>query len=36
VAWDDSASIDCARVMRGIASMAKLVMPASASALTVS
>ena len=36
MAWEDSASIDCARVMRGMASMAKDVTPASASALAVS
>ena len=36
MAWEDSASIDWARVMRGIASMAKLVTPRSASARTVS
>ena len=36
MAWEDSASIDWARVIRGIASMAKLVTPASARARTVS
>ena len=36
VAWEESASIDWARVMRGIASIAKLVTPASAKARTVS
>ena len=36
MACEDSASIDCARVMRGIASMAKLVTPALASARTPS
>ena len=36
MACEDSASIDWARVMRGIASMAKLVTPRSASARTVS
>ncbi len=36
MACEDSASIDWARVMRGMASMAKLVTPASASALAVS
>jgi hypothetical protein len=33
-AWLDSASIACARLIRGTASTAKLVTPASASALT--
>ena len=36
MACEESASIDWARVMRGIASIAKLVTPASASARTVS
>ena len=36
MACDESASIDCARVIRGIASIAKEVTPASARALTVS
>ena len=36
MACEDSASIDCARVMRGMASIAKLVTPRSASARTVS
>ena len=36
MACEESASIDWAREMRGIASMAKLVTPASASARTVS
>ena len=36
MAWLESASIDCARVMRGMASMAKLVTPCEARALAVS
>ena len=35
-AWLDSASIDCARLIRGTASIAKLVTPAAASARTPS
>jgi hypothetical protein len=35
-AWDDRASIDCAREMRGIASIAKAVTPAAVSAAATS
>jgi hypothetical protein len=34
LAWLDNTSIDCARVMRGISSMAKAASPASAICLS--